>query len=57
MEIGKELLGWINMQAAVNASQMERINMQAAVNASQMERINSWSLASKSAYSSLQEQV
>ena len=43
MVIGKELLG--------------RINMQAAVNASQMERINSWLLASKSAYSSLQEQV
>ena len=43
IEIGKEPLG--------------RINMQATVNASQMERINSWSLASKSAYSSLQEQV
>ena len=26
MEIGRELLGRINIQAAVNASQMERIN-------------------------------
>ena len=44
MEIGRELLG--------------RINMQAAVNASQMEHINNWSLVSESAYnSSLQEQV
>ena len=37
MEIGRELLG--------------RINMQAAVNASQMERINNWLLASQAAYS------
>ena len=39
MEIGRELLGRFNMQAAVNASQMERINI--------------WSLASEAAYSSL----
>ena len=43
MEIGRELLG--------------RINMQAAVNASQMACINNWSLASEAAYSSLQKQV